>query len=126
MESRGNLKIHYGGRNHGINEVSSHFHFGPDYRNNIGPRLAHGSKFSNSWHGWHTYALEWPADHMITYVEGEEIMHLRTPNEGWWKRARLFGWNILDKGGKNSPFDQPFQLILNVAVGGNFFPDYAS
>ncbi|KAK3088787.1 hypothetical protein FSP39_023702 [Pinctada imbricata] len=126
MESRGNLKVSYGGGNHGINEVSSHLHFGPKWNNNPGPNLAHGEKYSGSWHGWHTYALEWTADHIITYVDNQEIMHIRTPNEGWWNRAHLGGGNIWASGGKNAPFDQPFQLILNVAVGGGFFPDHAS
>jgi beta-glucanase (GH16 family) len=52
---------------------------------------------------WHTYAVEWAADGMDFFVDDEKIFTF--PNEGHWK-----AW----------PYDKPFHMILNLAVGGNW------
>ncbi len=51
---------------------------------------------------FHVYALEWTANELRAYVDGEEFFKFE--NEGL--------------GPPTWPFDKPFSLILNIAVGG--------
>ena len=57
--------------------------------------------------GFHTYSLEWHAGEMIWRVDGQEFA--RRQAHEWWT-------NGSSKPG--APFDQPFYLILNLAIGG--------
>ncbi|XP_033727758.1 beta-1,3-glucan-binding protein-like [Pecten maximus] len=125
MESRGNVKAILGGVNQGVNDVQSTLHWGPAYNHNAFYKT-HGSKRKDGgddWHGWHTYSLDWTADHIITYVDNAEILRINTPSQGFWNWGGFSGNNIWSSGGRNAPFDKPFHLILNVAVGGDFFGD---
>ena len=56
---------------------------------------------------FHVYALEWEADEIRAYVDGR--LHFTFANE---RRLRP------DATHREWPFDQPFYLILNLAVGG--------
>ncbi|KAK3087394.1 hypothetical protein FSP39_005385 [Pinctada imbricata] len=129
MESRGNLWMDYhDNKNHAITQVSSTLHWGTSPEQNKHD-MTHNSKQKwggGNWHDdFHVYSLEWTDSHIITYVDNVEIMHVRTPGNGFWGWGGFHGNNIWSSGGKNAPFDQYFQLILNVAVGGDFFPDGA-
>ena len=55
---------------------------------------------------FHTFAIEWEEGEMRWYIDGE---HYQTQTS----------WNTKNKAFP-APFDQPFHLILNVAVGGNW------
>ena len=57
---------------------------------------------------FHDYILEWEND-QLTWIVDEEPYHVLNRNGE-------------DKGGW--PFDQPFYLILNLAVGGNWGGQY--
>ena len=59
---------------------------------------------------WHVYGFEWFPDRMIWYVDGVEYFRLND----WYTIVSNREY------GPPRPFDQPFCLILNVAVGGNF------
>ncbi len=54
--------------------------------------------------GFHTYAADWTAEKITFYIDGDLVYTFQPSErtEGIW------------------PFDQPFYLILNVAIGGNF------
>ncbi len=54
--------------------------------------------------GFHLYAVEWEPDEIRFYADGKHFFTF--PNEG----ATYREW----------PFDKPFHLILNVAVGGSW------
>ncbi len=71
---------------------------------------------------WHLYAVEWEPGEIRFYVDD---VHTSTCDH-WWSCS-------LTEGGKGviarkeaelntwpAPFDQPFYLVMNVAVGGNF------
>lgn len=60
---------------------------------------------------FHKYSLEWTAD-TITYFVDDVKMHTYTKGEEG-KDASHVGW----------PFDQPFYLIMNLAVGGSLGGD---
>jgi beta-glucanase (GH16 family) len=51
---------------------------------------------------FHIYAVEWESDQITFMVDGEPYFSYQNPGTGWE------AW----------PFDQPFHLILNLAVGG--------
>ncbi len=53
---------------------------------------------------FHTYALEWYEDRLEYYIDDEMIMDFKNDYSGW----------------KSWPFDTPFYLILNIAVGGDW------
>jgi beta-glucanase (GH16 family) len=69
---------------------------------------------------WHTYDLQWTAGspgHAGTiswYVDGVRY------------QTRTGGWTIPSSappGDRDAPFDQPFYIIMNLAVGGNYVGD---
>jgi beta-glucanase (GH16 family) len=78
---------------------------------------------------FHTWALDWgvryeggkPVATLVWSVDGVEINRLRS--EQWWS-------NVPGSGGQQripkpmAPFDQPFHLILNLAVGGSNFAGF--
>lgn len=128
MESKGNAWTNEWGNDHGIRSIASTLHWGPDAGHNCFQKT-HGEKYLNQpdgWHGWHTYSLDWTKDHLRILVDDQEIFRLNTPWNGMYNYCPYH--NIEDpwrNGPHNAPFDQPFHLILNVAVGGTggFFSD---
>ncbi len=61
---------------------------------------------------WHTYGFEWRAEYIAFYIDGQEVH--RVTSEKWWTEAASKEENAA------APFDKPFYLLLNLAVGGNF------
>ena len=87
--------------------------------------------------GFHTFGLEWSDTYLYTYIDDrlQQILYWDFPTDStMWKLGGFDGTivnNTLLKdpwsqtGRPNTPFDQPFYLILDVAVGGTngWFPD---
>ena len=67
--------------------------------------------------GFHTYALEWDEDEVRWFVDGTHFQTAR--NTTYWTYYRDAETNAHTPGPASAPFDQPFHLLLNVAVGGN-------
>jgi beta-glucanase (GH16 family) len=72
---------------------------------------------------YHIYAIEWDASAIRWYVDGK----LYSTKSDWWScskvDAKQQGIRPQTDAGKNpkpAPFDRPFYLIMNLAVGGNF------
>lgn len=71
---------------------------------------------------WHEYAVEWEPGEIRFYVDDV----LAATHTFWWSCSELKnGAGIEAKKPAHinpwpAPFDQPFYLIMNVAVGGNF------
>ena len=66
--------------------------------------------------GFHTYALEWDAEELRWFVDG---VHFRTVTRATYWTYYLDGeTNAHRSGPVSAPFDMPFHLLLNVAVGG--------
>ena len=54
--------------------------------------------------GFHVYGLEWDADYLQWYVDGVPFHRFENTGKGWEE------W----------PFDKPFHLIINLAIGGSW------
>jgi beta-glucanase (GH16 family) len=126
-ESRGNNHTYQQGGN---NIVSSALHWGPDpsddgwWRTNVKRQALH-TTYSES---THIFGLEWSQKYLFTYVDTLLLQVLYTNfNEPLWERGGFGAFNangtrLVDvwsqTGRDQTPFDQEFYLILNVAVGG--------
>jgi beta-glucanase (GH16 family) len=126
-ESRGNNHTYVSGGN---NIVSSALHWGPDpandawWRTNVKRAALHTTYAAKS----HTFGLEWSQKYLFTYVDSLLLQVLYTNfNEPLWERGGFptfdsNGTHLVDvwspTGRPQTPFDQEFYLILNVAVGG--------
>ena len=60
---------------------------------------------------FHDYVLTWTPEEIRTYVDPPDDLDTATP---------LFRFQNLHQSWREWPFDQPFHLILNVAVGGSW------
>lgn len=100
MENKGSTPetvlgtIHFGGR-----WPSNTFSHGPAYT------FPAGDSATN----FHTYAVEWTTNSFKWYVDD----HLYETQTTWWSSG----------GPYPAPFDQPFFIIMNLAVGGKFGGD---
>ncbi|KAJ7182620.1 glycoside hydrolase family 16 protein [Mycena crocata] len=137
MEARGNSPAYEG---QGSNYVRSTVQYGP--MDSVLARLYgwYGLKRTSFDKGFHTYGLEWSDKWMRFYVDSRvhSTLSLSTKNgkEGFWERA---GFPATAQNGSSqvvvekpaaythnsSPFDKPFYLIIDLAVGGTsgWFPD---
>ena len=103
-------------------EVLSSLHFGSTFpkRSLITTTypLPGGSTVSD----WHVYAVEWEPGEIRFYVDGV----LTRVHDHWWSCSKtrdgagLEPRRASDLNPWPAPFDQPFYLVMNVAVGGNF------
>lgn len=127
VEARGNNYTYEQGGN---NIVSSAMHWGPDpandawYRTNVKRQALHTTYSA----GFNTFGLEWSQKYLFTYVNSRLLQVLYTNfDQPMWQRGNFAmstanGTRLVDiwsqTGRSQTPFDQPFYLILNVAVGG--------
>lgn len=85
-------------------------HFGGSWPDQVSGSQAYKFPSGDSVADWHVYTVEWFPDRLVWYVDGLEYFKLEE-------------WNTVVDGvtyEKPKPFDQPFCLILNGAVGGDF------
>lgn len=67
---------------------------------------------------YHVYSMLWEPDTIAMFIDGEEYLRVYSKavdNENGWYTA-------YPGAGENAPFDAPFYMIINFAVGGNW-PD---
>lgn len=98
-------------RGSAVHETTGALHFGGPWPRNT--HLAHSYAFPDrdAAEAFHTYGLEWNADEISWFVDGQ-LCQTRAKSE-WFSEAA--------RDDPNAPFDQPFHLIVNVAVDGRFF-----
>ncbi|GAP37259.1 glycoside hydrolase family 16 protein [Piscinibacter sakaiensis] len=103
-------------------EVLNSLHFGSTYPLRSLVTTTHALPGGSLVSDWHTYAVEWEPGEIRFYVD--EVQTCTYTH--WWscglqvdgagveprKAAELHPWP--------APFDRPFYLVMNVAVGGNF------
>lgn len=100
-------------RGSAVHETTGALHFGDAWPDNT--HVAHSYPFpkQDAAEAFHVYALEWSAEEIKWYVDGD-LCKTRTKDE-WFSEAA--------KENPLAPFDQPFHLIVNVAVDGRFFEE---
>jgi beta-glucanase (GH16 family) len=62
---------------------------------------------------WHTYAVEWKEEEIDWYVDGVSFFQVL-------KRVWHPSGSTVYTGDDSAPFNAPFHILLNLAVGGNF------
>jgi beta-glucanase (GH16 family) len=127
VESRGNNHTYAQGGN---NIASSALHWGPDPANDAwwktnNKRQALHTTYAS---GFNTFGLEWSEKYIFTYINSRLLQVLYTNfDKPMWERGAfsestdnatrtIAEWS--QTGRDNTPFDQEFYLILNLAVGG--------
>ncbi len=101
LESRGSA----------VHETLGTLHFGGRWPNNRHRGETYTFPRENAAEAFHVYALEWEADEIRWFIDGD---HYQTrTREDWFSEAA--------PDNPRAPFDQPFHLIINVAVDGGFF-----
>jgi len=104
------------------NKVLGTLHYGSQWPNNTESSKSFEFPNGSSIAEFHTYAVEWEPGEMRWLVDDKEY----AKQSFWWSSSKLDG----AKGAKPAqeadlnawpaPFDQPFYLVMNVAVGGKF------
>jgi beta-glucanase (GH16 family) len=74
------------------------------YNHTIGTQKTASVSVASPWEDFHVYAMEWFADRIDVFVDGQRYFTFR--NEGTGARA----W----------PFDKPQYLLVNLAIGGSW------
>jgi beta-glucanase (GH16 family) len=91
----------------GGNEIFGTIHYGGESPANTssGSRYTPGVDVTDD---YNTYAIEWDENEIRWYFNDT----IYAMQNSWFSTA--------DNGGPGAPFNQPFHVLLNVAVGGNF------
>jgi len=99
------------------NEVHGTLHYGlqwPQWEN-------HGATIETDYNpadDFHVYAIEWEADEIRWYLDGE---HYQTQtSDGWYNYIWKDQKRGLQPANKRAPFNRQFHLIMNFAVGGDW------
>jgi beta-glucanase (GH16 family) len=128
MESRGNRDLAVDGNQIGVESVGSTLHFGPRWDQSAWPTAHLLRNYEPGYHlMFHRYGMVWTPEKFEFFVD-DELYHTIETGTGFWDRGN-FGPTGLENPwigyGLNAPFDQEFHLLINLAVGGTFFPDAA-
>jgi beta-glucanase (GH16 family) len=104
------------------NKVSGAIHFGGKWPTNTVLTSDYTLPDGGTIADFHTYALEWEPGELRWYVDGA----VYATRSFWWSTSRTDGKQGLrpekeaDLNPWPAPFDKPFYLVMNLAVGGNF------
>ena len=103
-------------------EVLNSIHFGSTFPKRSLITTVHPLPGASTVSDWHEYAVEWEPGEIRFFVDG-----VQTCSYGhWWSCSKTVdGAGVEAKGEADlnpwpAPFDQPFYIVMNVAVGGNF------
>ena len=103
-------------------EVLGTLHYGSTYSKRSLITHVHKIPEDSLVSDWHVYTVEWEPGEIRWLLDG---VHWATQNF-WWscsKNVEGVGVEAKKKSDINpwpAPFDQPFYLLMNIAVGGNF------
>ncbi len=123
MESRGNVGYprEFGG---GPDTFGSTLHWGADYSTNQYSKTHAEKTISSGTYAddFHTFGLYWDDKIIYTYVDidSNRILEVNHSQQSYWQRSGITNRYNPWQYSKNNcaPFDRPFYLILNLAVGG--------
>ncbi|MBQ8278798.1 MAG: glycoside hydrolase family 16 protein [Roseburia sp.] len=89
-------------------------HYGQSWPKNVYSGQGYVFEEGTTIEEFHTYAIEWEPEEIRWYVDGECYYTLTD-----WYAKNAKGEDYPD----GAPFDVPFYILLNVAIGGNFDPE---
>ncbi len=98
------------GRQPGV--VDGTIHFGELWPNNKPDGGHYNFPEGEDITGYHVYAVEWDVDSITWYVDGHEYCTLTN----WYSKGNGEPTNYAYP----APFDEPFYILLNLAVGGSY------
>ncbi len=112
------------------NKVLGTLHFGSRWPANVHDGKDYLLPKEGTIADFHTYAIEWEPGEIRWYVDSQ----LFSTKSFWWSSGKTDGGKGLNPATEAdvnpwpAPFDQPFYLVMNVAVGGKFLgnPDKAT
>ncbi|HET7623729.1 MAG TPA: family 16 glycosylhydrolase [Verrucomicrobiae bacterium] len=102
MENKGQIPNQEGGTLHFGGANGNDVFFGKNYNFPIGDSVTN----------FHTYVLDWTTNSISWSVDG----HVYETQVNWWSNIGRSSDTYLFP----APFDQPFYIILNLAIGGNY------
>ena len=129
FEIRGNEQLVCGENELGRSRSGSTLHWGMDQSTNRWPmtHADHVTKKGQNDHAtsYHKYVLEWKKSGVRFLVDDEVLLDRPVPENGFFDLGKFPEkyHNIWENGTKMAPFDQEFYLIINISIGGFFFPD---
>ena len=91
-----------------VDTAYSTFHYGEPHAEQQGKKVLSGTDFASD---FHEYSVEWEPDEMRFYIDGEEVLC----GNDWYSAVA----GEEDKP-YPAPFNQPFFVQMNLAVGGNW------
>lgn len=91
-----------------MTSVHGTIHYGSNWPNNVSNGGSRGGMDYSL--DFHVYAMEWTPDRIRWFVDGQEYYSVTSST--WYSSAALSN--------PRAPFDTPFHLLLNLAVGGNW------
>jgi beta-glucanase (GH16 family) len=95
----------------GENRTSSALHFGgPGQDRKYIDQKTQLKGHANPADGYHVWAAEWGEGKIAFYLDGQR--HLTVKASDW------FTTDEKGRGNRNAPFDEPFYMMLNLAIGG--------
>lgn len=109
-------------KGHQPNRILGTLHFGSRWPANAEASQDYNLPNQGTVADFHVYALEWEPGEMRWYVDG----HKFATQTSWWSSSKTAGGQGAKPSGEAdlnpwpAPFDQPFYLIVNLAVGGKF------
>lgn len=105
MEAKGRL----------LNQIDTTLHYGPintdTWQSMYTTKV---TTLSSNTDQWHTYAVEWTSSYIAWIVDGTETM--RVTSAMWYTLSSV----SQAQNNASAPFDQPFYILLNLAVGGGY------
>jgi beta-glucanase (GH16 family) len=106
-------------------EVVNTIHYGGRWPVNTESSVTYKFPAGGTVADWHVYAVEWTPGVIRWTVDGKESAR----QAFWWSTSKLDGEQGVRPRGEAdlnpwpAPFDRPFTLVINLAVGGKFLGD---
>ncbi len=97
--------------------VNGTLHYGGPHPGNVYTNQTYELPEDNDTTNYHLYAVEWEPEEIRWFVD--DICYFKMSSDEWFCKSGGEVKEVSD----SAPFDVPFNIILNIAVGGNFDPD---
>eukprot|EP00890_Picochlorum_soloecismus_P006051 jgi/Picsp_1/6447/NSC_03794-R1_glucan endo- -beta-d-glucosidase len=105
-----------------MSTLSGTIHYGAPYPNGTFSAVAVAMPKPKDVDGYRVFGVEWSLGQIRWYVDGEYYGDRRVGSLGPTRLSSDEWYTTAPWGGSNAPFDQPFYILINLAVGG-VFPD---